>query len=68
MTNAVHCSAVRISWSARRDGCATISERNSLDTSAFKAIVLDEADEMLDLGFREDLESFLAPPRRNVVR
>jgi ATP-dependent RNA helicase DeaD len=34
-------------------------ERNRLDLSALKAIVLDEADEMLDLGFREDLEYIL---------
>jgi len=34
--------------------------RGSLDMSALRAIVLDEADEMLDLGFREDLEFILA--------
>jgi ATP-dependent RNA helicase DeaD len=34
--------------------------RNSLDLSAIRAVVLDEADEMLDLGFREDLEFILA--------
>jgi ATP-dependent RNA helicase DeaD len=34
--------------------------RGALDTSALKAVVLDEADEMLDLGFREDLEFILA--------
>ena len=33
--------------------------RNGLDTSQLKAVVLDEADEMLDLGFREDLEFIL---------
>ncbi|MEP4703954.1 MAG: DEAD/DEAH box helicase [Hyphomicrobiales bacterium] len=33
--------------------------RNGLDTSHLKAVVLDEADEMLDLGFREDLEFIL---------
>jgi ATP-dependent RNA helicase DeaD len=33
--------------------------RGNLDVSELKAIVLDEADEMLDLGFREDLESIL---------
>ncbi|MEK1866395.1 MAG: DEAD/DEAH box helicase, partial [Ensifer adhaerens] len=33
--------------------------RNSLDISSLRAIVLDEADEMLDLGFREDLEFIL---------
>lgn len=34
-------------------------ERGSLDTTGLKAVVLDEADEMLDLGFREDLEYIL---------
>ena len=34
-------------------------ERNRLDLSALKAVILDEADEMLDLGFREDLEFIL---------
>ncbi len=34
-------------------------QRNSLETSRLKAVVLDEADEMLDLGFREDLEFIL---------
>jgi len=34
--------------------------RNSLDINTLKAVVLDEADEMLDLGFREDLEFILS--------
>jgi ATP-dependent RNA helicase DeaD len=34
-------------------------ERGYLDVSALKVAVLDEADEMLDLGFREDLEFIL---------
>ncbi len=34
--------------------------RGSLDISEVRAVVLDEADEMLDLGFREDLEFILA--------
>jgi ATP-dependent RNA helicase DeaD len=44
-------------------------ERRSLDTSAFKAVVLDEADEMLDLGFRDDLEFILesAPSDRRTL-
>ena len=33
--------------------------RGSIDLSGIRAIVLDEADEMLDLGFREDLEFIL---------
>jgi ATP-dependent RNA helicase DeaD len=34
-------------------------ERGNLDLSALRVIVLDEADEMLDMGFREDLEEIL---------
>ena len=34
-------------------------ERKRLDLSQLKSIVLDEADEMLDLGFRDDLEFIL---------
>ena len=34
-------------------------ERRNLDVGSMKAVVLDEADEMLDLGFREDLEFIL---------
>ncbi len=34
-------------------------ERGVLDITNLKAVVLDEADEMLDLGFREDLEFIL---------
>jgi ATP-dependent RNA helicase DeaD len=44
-------------------------ERGSLDLSALQAVVLDEADEMLDLGFREDLEFLLgaAPAERRTL-
>lgn len=35
-------------------------ERHALDMSDLRAAVLDEADEMLDMGFREDLEFILA--------
>ncbi len=44
-------------------------ERKSLDLSALQAAVLDEADEMLDLGFREDLEFILnaAPDTRRTL-
>ncbi len=34
-------------------------ERGRLDVSSLRAVVLDEADEMLDLGFREDMEFIL---------
>jgi ATP-dependent RNA helicase DeaD len=44
-------------------------ERGSLDLSGLRAAVLDEADEMLDLGFREDLEFILnaAPATRRTL-
>ncbi|WP_166040742.1 DEAD/DEAH box helicase [Sphingosinicella sp. YJ22] len=34
-------------------------ERGALDLSAIRAVVLDEADEMLDMGFRDELEEIL---------
>jgi ATP-dependent RNA helicase DeaD len=44
-------------------------ERGAIDASVLKAVVLDEADQMLDLGFREALESILAklPTTRRTV-
>lgn len=44
-------------------------ERGALDVSALSVVVLDEADEMLDLGFREDLEFILdaAPDERRTL-
>lgn len=44
-------------------------ERGSLDLSALAVAVLDEADEMLDLGFQDDLETLLAaaPPARRTL-
>ncbi len=44
-------------------------ERGSLNTNELKVVVLDEADEMLDLGFRDDLEYILAasPPERRTM-
>ncbi|WP_374413945.1 DEAD/DEAH box helicase [Novosphingobium colocasiae] len=45
-------------------------ERGALDLSALRVVVLDEADEMLDMGFREDLEEILdatAPERRTLL-
>lgn len=44
-------------------------ERGALDLSALSVVVLDEADEMLDLGFREDLEFILdaAPEERRTL-
>jgi ATP-dependent RNA helicase DeaD len=37
-----------------------LAGRKSLRLDAVNAVVLDEADEMLDMGFREDLETLLA--------
>ncbi|AOL94110.1 DEAD/DEAH box helicase [Porphyrobacter sp. LM 6] len=44
-------------------------ERGALDLSALAAVVLDEADEMLDMGFREELEEILdaTPDNRRVL-
>ncbi len=44
-------------------------ERGALDLSALAAVVLDEADEMLDMGFREELEEILdaTPETRRVL-
>ncbi len=44
-------------------------ERGALDLSALRVVVLDEADEMLDLGFREDLTEILdsAPAERRTL-
>jgi ATP-dependent RNA helicase DeaD len=44
-------------------------ERRSLVLAKLEAIVLDEADEMLDMGFREDLERLLdaAPAERRTL-
>ena len=43
--------------------------RGSIDLASVRALVLDEADEMLDLGFREDLEFILgeAPDTRQTL-
>ncbi len=44
-------------------------ERRALRLDALKTVVLDEADEMLDMGFREDLERLLdaAPKERRTL-
>ncbi|MCB8876698.1 DEAD/DEAH box helicase [Acidisoma silvae] len=44
-------------------------ERRQLDPSQLRVVVLDEADEMLDLGFREELEFILdaAPAERRTL-
>ena len=44
-------------------------ERGNLDLRSLRVAVLDEADEMLDMGFREDLEAILdaAPSERRTL-
>ncbi len=44
-------------------------ERGALDLSGLIGVVLDEADEMLDMGFREDLEEILdaTPDQRRTL-
>ncbi len=44
-------------------------ERGSFDTSQLKAVVLDEADEMLDMGFRDELQYILdtSPKERRTL-
>jgi ATP-dependent RNA helicase DeaD len=70
---------VRREARALADGCHVVVgtpgrlrdhlERGRLDPSGLRAVVLDEADEMLDLGFREDLEFILdsAPAERRTL-
>jgi ATP-dependent RNA helicase DeaD len=43
--------------------------RGSLKLDQVRTVILDEADEMLDMGFREDIEAILqhAPPQRQTV-
>jgi len=44
-------------------------ERGALDLSALRVAILDEADEMLDMGFREELEEILdaTPQQRRTL-
>jgi superfamily II DNA/RNA helicase len=43
--------------------------RNALDLSSIRVLILDEADRMLDMGFRDDIETLLAaaPDDRQTV-
>lgn len=44
-------------------------KRGNLDLSSLRAVILDEADEMLDMGFRDELEELLdaAPAERRTL-
>ena len=63
------CSAAWTSSSARRGGCSTTSAAATLQLGDVRTVVLDEADEMLDMGFAEDIEAILAetPEDRQTV-
>ena len=39
-------------------------ERGNIDFSSIRTIVLDEADQMLKLGFKEDIEKILSTVRK----
>ena len=62
-------SAACTSSSARRAACAITSSAARSCSRSIEAVVLDEADEMLDMGFREDLERLLdaAPAERRTL-
>ena len=40
-------------------------ERGNIDFSSIKTIVLDEADQMLKLGFKEDVEKILSTIKKH---
>ena len=58
--NSVRCAAACTSSSAPRAGSWTTCEKGTLDLSELRFLVLDEADEMLKMGFAEDVETILA--------
>ncbi len=63
--NGAASATARISSSAHRAGCAIISSAARSISRRCTTVVLDEADEMLDMGFREELEEILdATPDR----
>ena len=46
-----------------------LNKRKTIDLSAIKTVVLDEADEMLDMGFKEELDAILeqTPASKNTL-
>ena len=52
-----------------RAGCIDLAKQGHLDLGHVRIVVLDEADEMLDLGFLPDVEKIVsADPRRRARR
>jgi ATP-dependent RNA helicase DeaD len=62
------CPTARTSWWGTPGRLRDHLERGALDLSALRVAVLDEADEMLDMGFREDLEGSRRRPRPSGAR
>jgi ATP-dependent RNA helicase DeaD len=79
VTSCVGGMNVRVEQRALAHGCHIVVgtpgrlkdhlERGNLQPGSLRAVILDEADEMLDLGFREDLEEILdmTPPERRTL-
>ena len=79
VTSCVGGMNVRVEQRALSHGCHIVVgtpgrlkdhlERGTLQPGSLRAVILDEADEMLDLGFREDLEEILdlTPPERRTL-
>ena len=63
------CATACTSSSPRRAGRSTTSTAARCSSTAIRLVVLDEADEMLDMGFAEDIESILdaTPADRQTV-
>ncbi len=53
------CAAASTWWWRRRVVRSTTSSAGSLRFDAVSVVILDEADEMLDMGFADDLEAIL---------
>ena len=54
------CAAARTSWSGTPGRIIDHLEKKTLDLTQLRYLVLDEADEMLRMGFAEDVETILA--------
>ena len=60
ITRSARCAAAPRSWSARPAACSiTCAARRSISPRS-QVLVLDEADEMLDMGFSEDIDAIVA--------
>ena len=58
-------TAASTSWWRRPGVRSTTSARGTLNLSGLEIVVLDEADEMLDMGFAEDIEEILGKTPEN---